>query len=119
MTYLRPIRVLAAGALVAALAATVGTAANAAPAPTPTSPAPTSPAPGDPAPDDGTACPPQDGIVVTRSMVTDLAGADGHGSVTPRSGSFGTGSRRVDAGCGKTTSLTMAGRPAASRPRRT
>jgi hypothetical protein len=79
---LRPVRVLAAGALVAALAATVGTAAGAAPAPGPP-PAPT--APGD------TTCGAGDGITVTGSIAEDLDGADGHRQLLPASGSFGAG----------------------------
>ncbi len=87
MKVLRPVRLLGAGVLVAALAATLGTAAGttAAAAPAPPTPTPTAPAPPD------TSCPTGDGITVTGSIAEDLDGADGHRQLLPGSGSFGVG----------------------------
>jgi len=76
----RVFRLLAAGTLVAALAATAGTTANADPAP---AAAPTATA--------ETTCGAGDGITVTGTIAEDLDGADGHRQLLPASGSFGAG----------------------------
>lgn len=85
-TGLRPLRLVAAGALAAALVATLGHAgpSSAAPAPVPVL-TPTQPA------EPAGACAPGDGIVVTGSIAEDLDAADGHRQLTPGSGSFGAG----------------------------
>lgn len=89
MNVVRPVRVLAAGVLAAALCATVGSTSSAAPAP----PSPSA------LPPAGGVCEPGDGIEVTATMVEDLANADRHGTLAPASGSFGSGT----AGCDRNT----------------
>jgi hypothetical protein len=84
----RLLRVAAAGALVAALVAALGSTSGAAPTASPTVTPPADPG--------GTVCAPGDGIVVTETMVEDLATADRHGTQLPASGSYGSGTAGCD-----------------------
>ncbi len=90
----RPLRLAAAGVVVAALVATVGPGRDpaTAAAPAPTSPSsPTSPAPPGQPTDPAGACPVDDGIEITGSLQADIAAADGHARPSSVADSVGVG----------------------------